>query len=257
MQLAFKDTENCIYCLKIDIKHFYPSIDHDILKQKYRHKFKDKDLLWILDEIIDSVETATKEDILYLYGGNTPPAAHIGIPIGNYLSQYNGNFYLSDFDHWVKEVKHIKYYFRYMDDMVFISKYKEALQLLLQEIKDYLWQYNKLKLKNNYQIYPLNKRCLDFIGFKFYTNKTILLRKSTAKNMKKKTTKFDNNLNYTQWAGLRSYKSMCDNCNAYYLQQKYILPHMPNWVEYYINNIYNNKGGCYAYIRKNLCNHTA
>ena len=77
------------YCLKIDAKKFYPSINHDILKQKYRRLFKDKDLLWLLDEIIDSTP------------GDT------GIPIGNYISQYSGNFYFSQFDHWIKENKHI------------------------------------------------------------------------------------------------------------------------------------------------------
>ena len=91
-------------CLKIDIHHFYPSINQSILKEKYARLFKDRDLLWLIYEIIDSLP----EDE--------------GIPIGNYLSQYSGNLYLSQFDHWIKEVVGIKYYFRYMDDMVFYMK---------------------------------------------------------------------------------------------------------------------------------------
>ena len=91
------DVKGTQYCLKIDAKKYYPSINHEILKNKYRKLFKDKDLIWLLDEIIDSTP------------GDT------GIPIGNYISQYSGNFYFSSFDHWIKEEKHIKYYFRYMD----------------------------------------------------------------------------------------------------------------------------------------------
>jgi len=97
LKKALKDVPNTTYCLKIDIKQFYPSIDHEILKQIIRRKIKDKDLLWLLDEIIDSAD---------------------GIPIGNYLSQYFANLYLTYFDHWLKEVKGVKYCFRYADDIV-------------------------------------------------------------------------------------------------------------------------------------------
>lgn len=79
---ALRDEPKTRYCLKIDIKKFYPNINHDILKSLLRRKFKDKDLLWLLDEIIDSAD---------------------GLPIGNYLSQYLANFYLTYFDHWIKE----------------------------------------------------------------------------------------------------------------------------------------------------------
>src|SRR5688500_14551585 len=87
-----KDTEGTTYCLKFDIKKFYTSIDHDVMKALLRRKFKDKDLLSLLDEIIDSAP---------------------GLPIGNYLSQYLANFFLSYFDHWLKEEKKVKYYYRY------------------------------------------------------------------------------------------------------------------------------------------------
>lgn len=75
---ALKDVDNTRYCLKIDIKKFYPNVDNNILKQLLRRKFKDEDLLILLDEIIDSNK---------------------GLPIGNLLSQYFGNFYLNYFDH--------------------------------------------------------------------------------------------------------------------------------------------------------------
>src|SRR5690606_15310200 len=86
---ALKDVPSTKYCLKLDITKFYPSVDHEILKALLRRKFKDQDLLELLDEIIDSAP---------------------GLPIGNYLSQYLANFYLSYFDHWIKEKKRVKYY---------------------------------------------------------------------------------------------------------------------------------------------------
>lgn len=58
-----KDVPNCQFCLKLDVRHYYPSINHDILKAKFRRLFKDADLLWLLDEIIDSICTAKIEDM--------------------------------------------------------------------------------------------------------------------------------------------------------------------------------------------------
>ena len=163
---AMKDRENTRYCLKIDIRKFYPSIDHDVLKMIIRRKIKCKETLWLLDEIIDSAD---------------------GVPIGNYLSQYFANLVLAYFDHWIKEVKKVKYYFRYADDMVFLSGDKKELHALLIEIKKYLSSLN-LRLKGNEQVFPIgdnrndkHSRGLDFIGFVFYHDQT-LIRKSIKKN---------------------------------------------------------------------------
>ena len=115
---------------------FYPSIDHEILKQVVRRKIKDKRLLWLLDEIIDSAD---------------------GVPIGNYLSQYFANLYLAYFDHWIKEEKRIKYYYRYADDIVILGSDKNELHSLLHEIRAYLSDRLKLKVKRNYQVFPVDK----------------------------------------------------------------------------------------------------
>ena len=76
------------YCLKMDVHKFYPSINHDILKIQIRKKIKDNKTLALLDEIIDSTDSLTPG---------------VGVPIGNYLSQYFANVYLSEFDHIMKE----------------------------------------------------------------------------------------------------------------------------------------------------------
>jgi len=137
LKKALKDRENTKYCLKMDIRKFYPSIDHSILKQTIRKKIKDKDLLWLLGHIIDSAE---------------------GVPIGNYLSQYFGNLYLSVFDYWLKEQKRCKYTFRYCDDIVILHLDKTYLSQLRKEIFNYLDANLNLTLKDNWQIFPVDKR---------------------------------------------------------------------------------------------------
>lgn len=155
------DPEGTKYCLKIDIRHFYPSIDHDILKTVVRRKIKDPDLLWLLDEIIDSAD---------------------GVPIGNYLSQFFANLYLAYFDHWIKETKKIRYYFRYADDIVVLGNDKAELQRLLIEIREYLRDRLKLKVKRNYQVFPVDARGIDYLGFVFFHTHT-KVRKSIKRNL--------------------------------------------------------------------------
>lgn len=203
---ALQDEENTKYCLKLDIHHYYPSINHTVLKQKYRRIFKDKDLLWILDEIIDSIEMSQGT----------------GIPIGNYLSQWSANIYLNDFDRWLKEEKKCKYVFRYMDDVVILSDSKEELHYLLEEIKDYLGTI-KLELKGNYQIFPTNIRGIDFLGYRIFKD-YILLRKSTCKNFKSKMNKINKkkSLNYSDNCTIQSYIGWLKWCNSYRLKNKYI-----------------------------------
>ena len=161
---ALKDKANTQYCLKLDIHKFYPSIDHEILKSIIRKKIKDNNVLSLLDGIIDSAE---------------------GVPIGNYLSQYFGNLYLTYFDHWLKEIRHCKYYFRYCDDMVILHADKQYLIQLKEEIENYLSSNLNLTLKSNWQIFPVDARGIDFLGYRFFHN-YILLRKSIAKKFKQR-----------------------------------------------------------------------
>lgn len=181
------------YCLKLDIKKFYPNIDHEILKQLLRKKIKDSDLLWLLDNIIDSAP---------------------GLPIGNYLSQYFANFYLSYFDHWIKEQKKERYYFRYADDLVIISESKEHLHQLLKDITQYLQEKLKLTVKPNYQVFPVadhphaSGRGIDFVGYVFYRTHT-RLRKSIKQNFARKVSKGISIASAASYAGW----TIWANCN--------------------------------------------
>lgn len=166
------------YCLKIDIKKFYPSITHPSLKRILSSKIKDKRFRAILYEVIDSVNSCSD-------------VKGIGVPIGNYLSQYFANLALCPFDHYCKEVLHCKFYFRYADDIVFLSDSKEFLHEVFHKIKEYLETKLSLQIKPNYQIFPVEARGIDFVGYVSY-HKKILLRKSLKLSIMKVLHKYQN-----------------------------------------------------------------
>jgi len=176
---ALKNVDETKYCLKLDIKKFYPSVDHGILKSLLRRKFKDNDLLNLLDEIIDSAN---------------------GIPIGNYLSQYFANFYLTYFDHWLKEELKVKYYYRYADDIVILHSSKDYLHGLLSKIRIYLNVNLKLDVKGNYQVFPVASRGIDFLGYVHYHTHT-MLRKSIKKRFARKVKKDASKLSIASYLG--------------------------------------------------------
>lgn len=197
---ALKDEENTKYCLKIDIKKYYPSINHDVLKKLIRKKIKCNDTLELLDEIIDSAK---------------------GIPIGNYLSQYFANIYLTYFDHYVKEKMKVKYYFRYADDMVFLHQDKKELRKIYKEINTYLKDELKLEIKHNYQIFPTQVRGIDFVGYVF-RHSHILIRKSIKQNFCRKIAKLLkrklNNKEFKQ--GIAAWLGWCKYSNSINLLNK-------------------------------------
>ena len=238
----WNDPEECRYCLKLDARHYYQSINHDLLKEKYSRMFNDNELLWLLNEIIDSIETAEIEDLTAIYLLEEDIDPETGIPIGNYLSQYSGNYYFSSFDHWIKEQKHVKYYFRYMDDMVIFDKTKEELFALKKEIDIYFRNELKLNIKENWQVFPSYVRGVDFLGYRTFYKYT-LLRKSTCLEMEKKMTAIRNKveagnmMNYSEWCSINSYKGWLKYADTFRLYQKYVVPLLPYADDYYIRNI--------------------
>ena len=160
-----KDIENCKYCLKMDIKKYFENIPHEILKQKLADIIHDKRFLDILYEIID--------------------VSDCGIPLGFYTSQWFANWYLTELDHYIKENLGAKYYIRYMDDMVIFGNDKSVLHFMRELIEYYLKYRLGLELKDNWAIFPIEKRPLDFMGFRFHTNKTTLRKTIMMKASRK------------------------------------------------------------------------
>lgn len=201
LKKALKNVSATNYCLKLDIRKFYPSIDHDILKSILRRKFKDNELLWLLDEIIDSAD---------------------GLPIGNYISQYFSNLFLTYFDHWLKEVKQVKYYYRYADDIVILGNDKQTLRNLLYDIADYFQANLNLVIKHNYQIFPVASRGIDFLGYRFF-HTHIELRKSIKQRFARKMAK------RADKQVVASYMGWAKHCNSKHLLKKLL----PNATDHY------------------------
>lgn len=190
---SLEDVYNTQYCLKLDIKKFYPSINNEILKKLLRKKFKDIELLNLLDEIIDS---------------------SVGLPIGNLCSQWLANFYLNYFDHYIKEELKIKDYFRYCDDIVIFGNNKEDLHIIIRKIIDYLKVNLDLQL-SKWQIFPVYSRGVDFLGQISY-HECIYLRNSIKKDFIKMI-KYNKNTK-----SIASYKGWLDYGNCINLKNKYL-----------------------------------
>lgn len=168
------DHKGTKYVCKLDIKKFYPSIPHDRLLEKIHNKFKDDTLLWMMDTFVNSHEDSPGR----------------GLAIGFYPSQWLSNFYLQDFDHFVKEELHIQYYCRYMDDIVFFGCNKKVMHQQLRTIIAFLAKEG-LTVKANWQIFRFDyirksdgRRCgrdLDFMGFRFYRDKTTIRRRNSLR----------------------------------------------------------------------------
>jgi len=232
------DKEWTKYCLKLDITKYYPSVNHRILKKILRRKFKDKDLLNLLDMLIDSFPWKR------------------WLPIGSYLSQFLANFYLSYFDHRMKEKLHIKYVVRYMDDIVILCWSKKKLWYYYRRIKWYLeWSLN-LSIKWNYQIFPTDKRWIDFVWYRYFHGYT-LLRKRVLLKMKDKIKKLWIKINkwimmnFRDWCSINSYTWWIIYCNHHRLYNKYIYNLTGHLSKYYYCIICNNKRRTIRYY-KNL-----
>lgn len=157
------------YILKADIHHYFPSINHECLKWKMRRVIQDKDILEMIERIIDSYENDKGK----------------GLPMGNQTSQLFALYYLDQLDRQIKERLHIKYYVRYMDDMVLIHKDKEYLQSCLKRMTETVEDELSLEFNEKTQIFPI-KNGIDFLGFHFYMTETGKVIRKVRTSTKKK-----------------------------------------------------------------------
>ena len=183
-------TNDIRYYTQLDVSKFYPSIDNEVLKRTIRRKVKCKGTLWLLDDIVDST---------------------VGVPIGNYISQYFGNLYLSDIDHKLKEIYGASHYYRYCDDIVILDSSKEVLHPLVEVVRNELANIG-LQLKPSYKVCKITERTgLDFLGYVVYSNR-VLIRNRIKVGAKLATTD-ERICSYTGWL---------THCDGYNLTGKLI-----------------------------------
>lgn len=120
------------YVLKMDVRQYFPSIDHGLLLQKLTHRIKDGRLLDLLRLIVAGGPALTQA------GTAAGPARCCGIPIGNLTSQFFANLYLDDFDHWMKQTVRASAYLRYVDDMVVLADDSGWLRDLRDRVRERL-----------------------------------------------------------------------------------------------------------------------
>lgn len=181
------------YCLKLDIRKFYPSVKNEILKKLLRRKLKCTNTLNLIDGIIDSA---------------------IGLPLGNYLSQPLANFYLNGFDHYLKQDLKVENYSRYCDDIVILADNKPYLHDLLIKIKEYLRINLELEVKSNHQVFPVS-RGIDFCGYVVYSTH-VKLRPRIKKRFVKMMFKNRNS------KSIASYIGWMRHSNSKHLEKKYL-----------------------------------
>jgi len=152
------------YVLKADIKHYFATIDHEVLINILRKKINDKDFIDLIKLVLDNFETSSEGK---------------GLPLGNYTSQFFANVYLNHLDYFVKHKLKAKYYIRYVDDFVILHKDKKVLKEYLSKIEKYL-RFLKLELHPDKSEIHALRNGVTFLGYRiFYHYK--LLRKRNIK----------------------------------------------------------------------------
>lgn len=211
---ASKNNTSKLYILKCDIKKFFASVDHQVLKNALGTKISDPYFLWLLDEVIDSFQM----------GLTNAPLFSQGMPIGNLTSQLFANIYLDLLDQFMKHELKVKYYIRYADDFAILSENKSYLESLLFKIDKFLNQELKLSLHPNkisIRDYYLGIDFLGYIVFPYYVIPRTKTRRRLFKKIYKKIQAVRNNqstlgsLNQTT----QSYLGHLSHANTFKLTQ--------------------------------------
>jgi len=152
-------TRTC-WVLKCDIRQFFGSIDHRILMRILKQYILDRDILWLLEKIIESFETENRH--------------YVGLPLGNLTSQLFSNVYMNQFDQFVKHKLKTKYFVRYADDFVFLSRDKSFLKSLIPIVRSFLLFDLHLTLHPNKIFLKTIASGVDFLGWVHFTDHRIL-----------------------------------------------------------------------------------
>lgn len=204
---ALKHPKNTKYCLKLDIKKYYPSISVSCLMNELRRKIKDERFLSVVESVVSQ-------------------SADGGLAIGYYINQWLANFYLEPLDHYIVSLPGVRYYVRYMDDMVILGPNKRKLHRARKEIEKFAQDRLRLHIKGNWQVFPVSARGIDFVGYRFYHTHTILRRRNFLKFVRqcRKIHKSNENgkaLRFREAAGFISRFGALKHCDSCIMRKKY------------------------------------
>ncbi len=156
------------YYLKADIQKYFLSINHDTLRACFQRRIDDTDVLWLIDQLLES----------------DSGSGAVGIPIGNLLSQLSANIYLHELDHHIKNELGYRWYVRYMDDFVVMNESKRELRWLQNHLHHWLADNLGLDLNTKTRV-DRSRRGIEFAGYRIWPNNK-LLKKGSLHRMKRK-----------------------------------------------------------------------
>ena len=200
-KVSKNNTQTC-YVLKCDIRKFFANIDHNVLKSILEKHIKDKDILWLLGQIIDSFHSTIMSRL----------NLDIGLPLGNLTSQLLVNIYMNEFDQFVKRNLKMKYYIRYADDFAILSEDKKYLKKILIQIDNFLQKELKLELHPNKVFIKTIASGIDFLGWIHFPYHRVL--RTVTKNRMMK-----NLANNPKKGSVSSYLGMLKHGNAFKIRK--------------------------------------
>ncbi len=206
-----KRNDGDFWILKCDIRKFFYSINPVILFNIIKRYISDEKLLNLTRILI--------------FNGPVN-YTQIGIPIGNYTSQFFANIYLNELDQFIKRELKLRYYARYMDDFVLLINTKKECIEIKKIIENFLTLNLNLELNEKSRYYPC-KMGVNFCGYRIFPTHR-LLRISSKKKIKKRVKKWNNLYHQNQldykcaFQSLNSWIGHSSHCNCYKLQQKII-----------------------------------
>jgi retron-type reverse transcriptase len=182
-----KNNTRTYWVLKCDIRKFFASIDHKVLKDILEKFIGDIDVTQLIEQIIGSFNTESK--------------AGTGLPLGNLTSQLLVNIYMNELDHFVKRELKAKYYIRYADDFILLSENKRQLENILAKISRFLESRLKLALHPDKVYIKTLASGVDFLGWVHFLDHRIL-RKSTKQRMFRRIVVNPKNESYQSYLGI-------------------------------------------------------
>lgn len=206
---VYQRSNTNFWILKCDIHKFFYNINPNILFEVLKKYISDA-------ELIDFTK-------LLIFDGRSSSDT-VGIPIGNYTSQFFANIYLNELDQYVKRTLKIKYYVRYMDDFILLLDTKKDCIDMFAKIQVFLQNKLELKLNNKSRYYP-DKMGVNFCGYRIFSTHR-LLRTSSKKKIKKNIKKWNNFYETNKldipkaMLSINSWLGHASHCNSYKLQQK-------------------------------------
>lgn len=169
--LARKISQNhtgTAWVLKGDIRKFFATIDHRILKGIFKSHIVDEDVIWLLEQVIDSFHTKNN--------------AAVGLSLGNVTSQLLVNVYMNEFDQFLKRKLKVKFCIRYADDFLVLHRNKAYLENLIPQISEFLKTNLKLSLHNDKVYIKAFSSGVDFLGWIHFPHHRVL-RTATKRRM--------------------------------------------------------------------------